>query len=67
VARRGKLNSHQIDELTDELAALMRQQSDDRLIEDFIRMNRKEIDAFDLRTRRIYQIHVLLNEHSGRR
>lgn len=66
MARRGKLNSQQFNELTDELAVLMRQQSDARLTEVFVRMNQKEIDAFDLRTQRIYQIHVILSEHDSR-
>jgi len=45
----------------------MKQQSDARLTEDFVRMNPKEIDDFDLRTQRIYQIHVILSEHDARR
>ena len=65
--RQGKLNSQQLNELTDELAVLMKQQSDDRLTQVFIRMNQKEIDAFDLRAKRIYQIHVILSEHAAKR
>jgi hypothetical protein len=67
VARRRKLNLQELNELTDELAVLMKQQSDARLTEDFVRMNPKEIDDFDLRTQRIYHIHVILSEHDARR
>lgn len=67
MARRRKLNLQELNELTDELAVLMKQQSDARLTEDFVRMNPKEIDDFDLRTQRIYQIHVILSEHDARR
>jgi hypothetical protein len=65
VARR--LNSQQLNELSDELASLMKQQSDARLMEVFVRMSEPEIKAFDLRTARISQIHVILSEHDAKR
>ena len=65
VARR--LNSQQLNELSDELATLMKQQSDARLMEVFVRMSEQEIKAFDLRTARISQIHVILSEHDAKR
>jgi hypothetical protein len=45
----------------------MKQQSDARLLEVFIRMTRQEIEAFDLRTQRISQIHVILSDHDAKR
>ncbi len=66
MARQSRLNSQQLNELRDELATLMKQQSDARCTEVFLPMSPTEIEAFDLRQERIYQIHVLLNEHSAR-
>ena len=63
----GRLDSQQLRELSDELAALMKQQSDARLTEVFIRMTPAEIKAFDLRTERISKIHVILSEHDAKR
>ena len=37
------------------------------LLEVFIPMSKKEIEAFDLRTGRISQIHVILSEHDAKR
>jgi hypothetical protein len=61
------LNSQQLNALTDELATLMKQQSDARLMEVFIRMNEAEIEAFDIRQERISKIHVILSEHDAKR
>jgi len=63
VERQGRLTTQQLKDLNDELVILTKQQSDARLTEVFIRMNQKEIDAFDLREERISKIHVLLSEH----
>lgn len=65
--RRGRLNSRQLQDLSSELAALTKQQSDARLTEVFIRMTEQEIKAFDLRTERISRIHVILSEHDAKR
>jgi hypothetical protein len=51
--RQGRLNERQVKALSDELTTLMKQQSDARLTDVFIRMIQKEIDAFDLRQERI--------------
>jgi hypothetical protein len=67
VERQGRLNSQQLKDLSDELAALTKQQSDARLREVFIPMSKKEIEAFDLRTQRISKIHVILSEHDAKR
>jgi hypothetical protein len=67
VERPGRLNSQQLKDLSDELAALTKQQSDARLLEVFVRMSEAEIKAFDLRTQRISRIHILLSEHDSRR
>ena len=61
------LNSQQLNALSDELAALMRQQSDALQMGVFIRMSQAEIDAFDLRQKRISKINVLLSEHAAKR
>jgi hypothetical protein len=66
VARQGRLNEKQLKELSDELSALTKQQYEARLLEVFIPMS-KEIEAFDLRTGRISQIHVILSEHDAKR
>ncbi len=63
----GRLNSKQLTDLSDELVALMKQQSDARLTEVYVRMTPQEIKAFDLRTERISQIYVLLSEHDAKR
>jgi hypothetical protein len=65
--RQGRLTSQQLKELSDELAALMKQQSDARLTEVYIRMTKDEIQAFDLRAERISKIHVILSEHDAKR
>jgi hypothetical protein len=57
VARQGRLNEVQLKELSDELATLTKQQYEARLLEVFIPMSKKEIQAFDLRTERISKIH----------
>ncbi|MFZ0298421.1 MAG: hypothetical protein WAM13_08745 [Candidatus Sulfotelmatobacter sp.] len=62
-----RLNSRQLKDLSDELATLMKQQSDARLTEVFIRMTPQELKAFDLRTERISKIHVILSEHDAQR
>jgi len=62
-----RLNSQQLRDLSDELAALIKQQSDARKMEVFIRMNQEEIEAFDLRQERISKIHVILSEHDAKR
>ena len=62
-----RLNSQQLKDLSDELAILMRQQSEARLSEVFIPMTQQEIKAFDLRTERISKIHVILNQHDAKR
>jgi hypothetical protein len=67
VKRQSRLNSQQLKDLNDELVILTKQQSDARLTEVFIRMNQKEIDAFDLRQERISKIHVLLSEYDAKR
>lgn len=63
----GRLDSQQLKELSDELAALTKQQSDARLTEVYVRMTKQEVEAFDLRTQRISKIHVILSEHDARR
>ena len=60
-------NSQQLNDLSDELSALIKQQSDARLMEVFIRMTKAEIEAFDLRQERISKIHVILSEHDAKR
>jgi hypothetical protein len=67
VARQGRLNEKQLKELSDELATLMNQQYEARLLEVFIPMSKKEIEAFDLRTERVSKIHVILSEHDAKR
>ena len=63
----GRLNSQQIKDLSDELVALSKQQSDARLTEVFIRMTTQEIEAFDLRAERISKILGILGEHDAKR
>ena len=65
--RKRRLNTQQLKDLSDELAALVKQQSDARLLEVFIRMTQQEIEAFDRRTERISKIHVILSEHDAKR
>ena len=67
MTRQNRLNSQQLNELSDELANLMKRQSDARLMEVFIPMSPEEIEAFDLRQERISKIHVLLSEHDAKR
>ena len=62
-----RLNRQQLKDLSDELAALAKQQSDARLTEVFVRMTPQEIKAFDLRTERISKIHIILSEHDAKR
>ena len=47
MGQQGRLNSQQLRDLSDELAALTKQQSDARLTEVFIRMTTEEINALD--------------------
>jgi hypothetical protein len=63
----GRLNSQQLKDLSDELAALSKLQSDARLTEVYVGMTPQEIKAFDLRAERISQIHVILSEHDAKR
>ena len=58
-----RLNAEQLQDLSDELAALSKLQLDARLIEVYVRMTQQEIEAFDLRAERISKIHVILSEH----
>jgi len=67
MGQQGRLNSQQLRDLSDELAALTKQQSDARLTEVFIRMTTEEINAFNRRRERISQIYVLLGEHDAKR
>lgn len=67
VVREGRLNSQQLRDLSDELAALAKQQSDARLTEVYVRMTPAEIKAFDIRAERISKIHVILREHDAKR
>jgi len=62
-----RLNSQQLSDLSDELVALNKQQSDARKTEVFIRMTQAEIEALDLRQERISKIHVILSEHDAKR
>jgi hypothetical protein len=62
-----RLNSQQLNDLNNELAALAKQQSDARLTEVFVRMTEQETKDFDLRKERISKIYVILNEHDARR
>lgn len=65
--RQGRLNSQPFKDLSDELAALMKQQSDACLLEVFIRIPNIEIEAFDLPTQRISKIHIILGDHDAKR
>jgi len=62
-----RLNQKQLRDLSDELAALSKQQSDARLLEVYVRMSPQEMEAFDLRTQRISHIHIILSEHDAKR
>ena len=62
-----RLNSQQLNDLSDELSALIKQQSDAVQMGVFIRMTKAEIEAFDLRQERISKIHVILSEHDAKR
>ena len=64
--RQGRLNSQQLKDLSGDLAALMKQQSDARLTEVFVRRTQQEIKDFDLRRERISQILVILREHDAK-
>lgn len=64
---KGRLNAQQLKDLSDELAAMSKQQSDSRLAEVFIRMSPKEIAEFDGRKGRISRIYVILSNHDERR
>ena len=61
-----RLNLEQLKDLSDELFALMKQHTDARSTEVFVRMNEQEIKAFDLRAERISRIHVILGEHDAK-
>jgi IS4 transposase len=62
-----RLNQEQLRDLSDELAALSKQQSDARLLEVFVGMTEQEIRDFDFRRERISHIHVILGEHDAKR
>jgi hypothetical protein len=62
-----RLNAQQLRDLSDELTALTKQQSEARLLEVFTRMNEQEVKAFELGAQRISQIHVILSEHDAKR
>lgn len=62
-----KLDSKQLQDLTDELAALSRQQYDARRNEVFVGMTPQETKTYDHRAERISRIHIILSEHGGRR
>ena len=64
---KGRLTQQQVRDLRDELAALTKQQSDASRMEAFVRMNKPEIEAFDLRTERISKIHIILSDHDAKR
>ena len=62
-----RLNSKQLTDLSDELAVLVKRQSDARLTEVFIRMTEQEVEAFNFRAERISKIHVILGQHDAKR
>jgi hypothetical protein len=63
----GRLTPQQLQELSDELAALTKQQSDARLMEVYVRRTKDEIKAFDLITQRISKTYVILSERDAKR
>jgi hypothetical protein len=67
VEQQGRLNSQQLKDLSVELAALSKQQSDSREAEVFIRMTPQEIKDFDTRKDRISAIYVALSNHDSKR
>jgi hypothetical protein len=67
VGRQVRLSSQEVKDLSDELSALIKQQSDARLTEVYVHMTPQEIKAFDLRTERISHIHVILSDHDAKR
>lgn len=62
-----RLNSQQLKDLRDELATLIKQQSDARQTEVFFRMTKQQAQTYELRTERISQIHAMLSEHDANR
>ena len=62
-----RLSPGQLQDLSDELAALTKQQSDARMTEVFIPMSAAEIEAFDRRKERISRIYVILSNHDAKR
>lgn len=62
-----RLNSQQLKDLGDELAALTIEQDDARSNEVFVGMTQREIEAFDRRTERMSHIHVILTEQDAKR
>lgn len=65
--RMGRLSPKQLQELSDELAALTKQQSDARLTEVFVGMTKDEIEAFNLRQERISRIYIIFSDHDAKR
>ena len=63
----GRLNAQEIKDLSDELAALAKKQSDARETEVYIRMTPQEIKDFDNRQDRISRIYVILANHDSKR
>ena len=65
--KQGRLTSKQLKDLSAELAALSKQQSDARELEIFIRMTPQENEYYDARRNRISAIFVLLSNHDTQR
>jgi polyhydroxyalkanoate synthesis regulator phasin len=63
----GKLNAQEIKDLSDELAALAKKQSDARETEVYLRMTPPEIKDFDTRKDRISRIRAILGKHDSKR
>lgn len=61
--RQGKLNTKQLKDLSDELAALAQKQTDAREAEVYVRMTLQEVKDFDKRKERISAIYVVLSNH----
>jgi hypothetical protein len=64
---KGGLNAQEIKDLSDELAALAKKQSDARETEICLRMTPQEIKDFDDRQDRISRIYVILGDHDSKR
>ena len=63
----GKLGAQELNDLSDELATLSKQQSDSRQAEVYIRMSLQEVKDFDERKGRISRIYVILAKHDAAR